>query len=203
MIEKLTSEQEALIPVYCDKWRKIALSSKRIDRHKAAEALNDAYTYIGLDEPKIICCDSPYAALNHPYHQIREQLCTELWVDIHTQINNQVDAKLLTKLLNQTSSQLETQLNFIASQLDRQLDKEFDTELVLNCLKPELLACYGSTFDFCISVLHCNHNQREWLIYQSLAKFCGWILFYKKTCIVCDRPLHLLFDNQNRLHALM
>ncbi|GAX40387.1 hypothetical protein NIES4075_13520 [Tolypothrix sp. NIES-4075] len=104
-------------------------------------------------------------------------------------------------MLNQTNSQLWSQLNPIAWQLDRQLDKEFDTELVLNCFKPESLACYGSTFDFCISVLHCNHNQREWFIYQSLAKFCGWILFYKKTCIVCDRPLHLLFDNENRLHA--
>ncbi|MFN6512933.1 MAG: hypothetical protein RMY29_000355 [Nostoc sp. CreGUA01] len=39
LIEKLTPEQEALIPVYREKWRAIALSTERIDREKAAEAV--------------------------------------------------------------------------------------------------------------------------------------------------------------------
>jgi transposase len=32
LIEKLTPEQEALIPVYWEKWRAIALSTERIDK---------------------------------------------------------------------------------------------------------------------------------------------------------------------------
>lgn len=43
IISKLTPEQKALIPVYREKWRQIALSTERIDREKAAEALKDAY----------------------------------------------------------------------------------------------------------------------------------------------------------------
>ena len=44
-ITKLTPEQEALIPVYRE-WRAIALSTERIDREKAAEAVKAAYAAI-------------------------------------------------------------------------------------------------------------------------------------------------------------
>ncbi len=58
----LTPEQEALIPIYHDKWRKIALSTERIDRQKAADAVKAAYKLIGDEEPKIIFFDSLYPA---------------------------------------------------------------------------------------------------------------------------------------------
>jgi hypothetical protein len=32
-------------------------------------------------------------------------------------------------------------------------------------------------------------------------KHCGWIFFFEKIAIVCDRPLKLCFDRENRLHA--
>lgn len=63
LIEKLTPEQEALIPVYREKWRAIALSTERIDREKAAEVVKAAYKVMDFDEPKILFYDSPYAAL--------------------------------------------------------------------------------------------------------------------------------------------
>ncbi|MEH2467490.1 hypothetical protein [Nostoc sp.] len=66
LIEKLTPEQEALIPVYRQKWRAIALSTERIDKEKAAEAVKAAYVAIDFDyeEPEIFFQDSPYAACN-------------------------------------------------------------------------------------------------------------------------------------------
>ncbi|MEG4580668.1 leucine-rich repeat domain-containing protein [Microcoleus sp. MON1_C5] len=36
---------------------------------------------------------------------------------------------------------------------------------------------------------------------QQLFEECGWILPFEKICIICDRPLHLRFDAENRLHA--
>ncbi|MBD1888070.1 hypothetical protein [Coleofasciculus sp. FACHB-SPT9] len=42
-IDKLTP-QEALIPVYRQKWRAIALSTEPIDRQKTAEVVKAAYT---------------------------------------------------------------------------------------------------------------------------------------------------------------
>ncbi|WP_225912546.1 hypothetical protein [Nostoc flagelliforme] len=49
LIEKLTPEQEALILVYREKWRAIALSTERIDREKAAKAVKAAYIAIDFD----------------------------------------------------------------------------------------------------------------------------------------------------------
>jgi hypothetical protein len=46
-IDKLTPEQEALIPVYRQKWRAIALSTEPIDHQKAAEALKVVYASMG------------------------------------------------------------------------------------------------------------------------------------------------------------
>ncbi|MBD1890873.1 DUF6745 domain-containing protein [Coleofasciculus sp. FACHB-SPT9] len=60
-IEKLTPEQEALIPVYREKWRDIAYSTEPIDREKAAKAVKAVYILIELSEPEILFYDSPYA----------------------------------------------------------------------------------------------------------------------------------------------
>ncbi|BAY75650.1 hypothetical protein NIES25_20970 [Nostoc linckia NIES-25] len=63
LIEKLTPEQEALIPVYREKWRAIALSTERIDREKAVEVVKATYTAIGKQQPEIIFCEIPYTGL--------------------------------------------------------------------------------------------------------------------------------------------
>jgi hypothetical protein len=48
LITELTPEQEALIPVYREKWRAIALSTDPIDRQKATEAVKLAYAAMPL-----------------------------------------------------------------------------------------------------------------------------------------------------------
>ncbi|MBD3560939.1 hypothetical protein H6S82_19090, partial [Planktothrix sp. FACHB-1355] len=52
-VEKLTPEQEALIPVYRHKWRGIDLSTEPIDRQKAAHSVKAAYAAMGKPEPEI------------------------------------------------------------------------------------------------------------------------------------------------------
>jgi len=64
VIDKVTPEQEALIPVYREKWRAIALSTEPIDRQKAAEAVTAAYALLGKKPPLILFCDSPYASFH-------------------------------------------------------------------------------------------------------------------------------------------
>ena len=36
---------------------------------------------------------------------------------------------------------------------------------------------------------------------EELLENCGWIFPFEKVCLICDRPLHLRFDTENRLHA--
>ncbi|MEG5033930.1 hypothetical protein [Microcoleus sp. AT3-D2] len=53
-VKKLTPEQAALIPVYCEKWRARSLSTGPINRSQAAETIKSAYSAIGKTAPEII-----------------------------------------------------------------------------------------------------------------------------------------------------
>ena len=65
MIESLTPEQEALLPVYRDKWIKIGLSTKPAVRDDAEKYLNEMYKVANLPEPKEIkWAKSPLEAVN-------------------------------------------------------------------------------------------------------------------------------------------
>nr|WP_265236991.1 hypothetical protein [Lyngbya sp. CCAP 1446/10] len=55
-----------------------------------------------------------------------------------------------------------------------------------------------------ISSLGVNISQKAQEIHHCqklLFEHCGWIFPFEKICAVCDRPRHLRFDSQNRLHA--
>lgn len=52
-IESLTPEQEALMPVFVDKWLKVATSTDRIDFKSAAKAVQDLYKVVKLTPPTL------------------------------------------------------------------------------------------------------------------------------------------------------
>ncbi|WP_199332888.1 hypothetical protein [Nostoc sp. FACHB-190] len=109
LIEKLTPEQEALIPVYREKWRQIALSTERIDREKAADAVNAVYKILGCDEPQIVFFDSPYAALEEFIVQLEKSIFNQeayiieekILVSQRKEIRFQIISKKLAILLKQ------------------------------------------------------------------------------------------------------
>ncbi|RCJ20521.1 hypothetical protein A6770_31390 [Nostoc minutum NIES-26] len=212
-IDKLTPEQEALISAYREKWRIIALSTERIDKEKAAKAVKEAYGLIGLDEPKIVFCDSPYSAfrntfsqLDNPVHkQLRQHLNSQFFTELLSQVKMELLNTLIIELENGFSKKI---WNQIYLQLCVQLEEELSS-LVKNrrfnniqYIEPELWACEASWVDFCASVLNCTYPQKKWLVFQQLIKNCHWIFPFKGTVFLCNRPTKLSFDKEQRLHAL-
>lgn len=66
MINNLTKTQQEQIPVFRDKWLDIGLSTARLDRDKAIEAVKKAYRLAGLKEPtKFHFVRSPIEAINY------------------------------------------------------------------------------------------------------------------------------------------
>ena len=58
---ELTEEQIAKMTEYRDKWLSIGLSTEKMDKEKAAAAIDQVYTCAGLQPPKIkIWLKSPY-----------------------------------------------------------------------------------------------------------------------------------------------
>lgn len=199
MITHLTPEQEALIPVYQEKWRKIALSTEPIDRQKATEAVKAAYTAIGRQEPKILFCDSPDAAYNIMHYKFSRHISSELedefWKELVGQLWDEHRSKLGSELDNQLWEELVEQVD------------NGGIEIALcefgYCIQPEEWASACSYIDFCFSVLNlnCVHELAKWSVVQSLVNYCGRIYAYEEIAFVCDRPRILSFDNQQRLHA--
>ncbi|MGL5875518.1 MAG: DUF6745 domain-containing protein [Xenococcaceae cyanobacterium] len=225
-IDKLTPEQEALIPVYREKWRKIALSTERIDRDKAAEAVKAVYAAIELEEPEIIFFESPNLALNYFEKRICDFQTIDLkisrqdnpihpdlyrcsWDDIINKQNyfEKKDISLLdcfhiylkNKIQDYLYEYLFVRLNIDNSylfELSMQLDY-IDTNIIILPFWCQYL-CF---LDFSISVLCCDYFLEEWAILKLLIKHCDWIYPCQDICGISDRPTKISFDDRNFLHA--
>ncbi|BAY81172.1 hypothetical protein NIES267_06470 [Calothrix parasitica NIES-267] len=237
IITELTPEQEALIPVFREKWRKIALSTERVDEEKATEAIKAGYKLIGEDEPDVIFFDGIYSAIEEiqdysmiikslgPYADlmegIRYPLKSELTIeekiekgysqgpsmdDPQNLLSQHISIKIYEEVAEETYEQILEQWNLLYYfQLSQQLDEQslyipYDCDRKLHNELDALIA-ESSYYDYCISVLNYPYNQNQWDILQEIVKNCGWIFPYRDTCIVCNRPTSLFFDNQNNLHA--
>ncbi len=212
LIEKLTPKQEALIPVYREKWRAIERSTKPIDHQKAREVVKAAYAEIGLSRPEILIFDSPYEALktfivSQAGRGVRSQLVSQLVSQLERQLRNQLPRQLYSYLYSELRIQpwhvsLVYQLK---RQQGRQLEKQRQlSSLIDNCIFPvgawncEVNPCL---YDFCISGLNFTYERRRWKTLELLVKNCGWILPFEKICFVCDRATKLSFDSEENFHA--
>ena len=233
-LKKLTAAQEALIPVYQEKWRAIALSTGPINRSQAVETIKAAYAIIGKKAPEVIFGDRPYEAadiivsqMDNPRNLLRSQFETKLRSELAKQLQSYLRSELESQLHRQLQNQLENQLynalerqfwssqrEDLASEISIKLSQQFSGQRsrkihwetigkqTNNCIQPELWAACGSLLDFCISVLNLPHSYgKNWIIFQSLVRDCGWIYPYDKVCVVCEKPIALSVDSNYRLHA--
>ncbi|WP_414623909.1 DUF6745 domain-containing protein [Calothrix sp. CCY 0018] len=68
-------------------------------------------------------------------------------------------------------------------------------------IKFDLLIAECSYYDFCISVLDYPHDEQRWQILQNIVINCPWFFPFQEICFICNRPIKLSFDRENRLHA--
>ncbi|MCL1466719.1 DUF6745 domain-containing protein [Argonema galeatum] len=212
-IEQLTLSQKSEIPPIREKWRAYALSTERIDRERAAQAVKAVYAAIGLAEPEIVFFDSPHAALRQPKNLLasflgsllRGKIEKELGIQQGSQLRNELEDRLSSEAIDYLKRQL---WGLLAGQLGFQVGKSLWVELRNqlgsqndNCIQPEMWASHGGLFDFYISALGWEYPPAKWEALESLVRECGWIFPWRKTCFVCDRPSKLSFDNQRLLHA--
>ena len=146
-INKLTSEQEARIPEYLNKW--VAVASQPLDREKTVKITKELFgedkTIIvaesiqnSIDVIKFISkgkkieynsqIDSQLESqLDSPlYSQLRSQLYSQLESQLSSQIDSPLESQLYSQLDSQLNSQLYSQLN---SQLSSQLNSQLDSQL--------------------------------------------------------------------------
>jgi hypothetical protein len=111
-IERLTPEEEALIPIVRDEWIKIGLATGLANREAAQAAISDAYRMAGLEPPRQwIWFGSPLAGCIGAWmlitklvvgkNQVRDQIENEIWDQVrdhveglvYAQVGNQLEAQ--------------------------------------------------------------------------------------------------------------
>lgn len=184
MITELTAEQEALIPVYREKWRAIALSTERIDRQAVAAAVGAAYKADGLEAPQILFFTSPKAAWKKLGNKLKEQIGNSIYLSFREQLfyelQRQLDYQILNRLYTQTDKLMWKQMGIrqfselLATQVYKRRNKSHYRRIY-----PEVMACQSSLFDFCASVLGCTYDELIWSAHQSITIHCGWTFLLK------------------------
>ncbi|WP_143874207.1 DUF6745 domain-containing protein [Nostoc sp. 'Peltigera malacea cyanobiont' DB3992] len=231
IITELSDEQEAMLPIYRDKWRSIQISTESIEQEKVAAVIKAAYAVSDYPEPEILFYSSPMTAIENIL--TIKNFKAYLGRDIHIKfgkrvidhllhgITQQLDEHLCIRLRNQVqhpefpyySTESHPLVSYfpytgrcLKHQLIADLDKlelEFTDILYFtnNLTRPAEWAIWGCMLDFCISVLNLQHDKKKWNVVQELMQHCGLIFQFEKVCIVCDRPCKLSFDEENMLHA--
>ena len=201
----------------------LALSTMPIDAQKATEAVKVAYGAIGLEEPEIIICRSPRDAFLQIFYFLKSDRSKNRSNKGHCNRSGQkldwrsMSPSIVGKFLSPAMWEYEIDRVTIEPEADstmlwlmRESGKEYggyfshslydlaSPETPTNLLKE---ICLTESY---ISSSGINLSQKAQEIHhcqKQLFEHCGFIFTFEKICVVCDRPRHLRFDSENRLHA--
>ena len=205
-IEKLTPEQEAYLPIFRKEYFDRATSSKRIDRDKLQNAINDAYIEIGKEKPMLIILQSPMQAMmaikfmkHFSSKQTGESLGAQLWDQLGDQLRAQLGDQLRDQLGDQLRAQLGDQLrDQLRDQLGGQKDI-YDGNYLWGSQDLYWIAWY--TFSNKIGVKFTADQSRKLEIMQSIGFECEWWWPYEGICFVSEKPVEINWDDRKLLHA--
>jgi hypothetical protein len=102
----LTPEQEALIPVYRDKWVPIVSSTASLDRDREIAAINTAYRLSNYPAPEILFYDSPFDAIRsiarpneRPHDYLGRSLNSKFSNRVFNHLGHMLDRQISNQLL--------------------------------------------------------------------------------------------------------
>ena len=204
----------------------LTLSTTPIDSRTATETAKKLYAAIGLEAPQVIVCSSPqvfsiklleqlkiYSSSQHQkpsaieahfawekflfpelFQSVDVGLSLMFWEELWYEIILESDAEIV--LLSEFEDSVE---NYLFSLGYEPINAAYQQPLNPKDLVKEIhlteffLSKFGITLD--------QKAQELFRCKQQLFENCGWIFPLEKICLICDRPLHLRFDSENRLHA--
>lgn len=225
MITNLTPEQQSSINSYKEKWKLITLSTQRINRKKVSALLETTHYFYpsGVIPPKALFFDSPFAAFsNELKNAVSDSLILygegllrdDLWCEIDSGLHFQIDWKVWQKLGNELEDEVGSRIyktiwDFLENWFFENLARELNDNDELFCyVRNNFIdddsewAMYAGLFDFCFNELNCQYDEEAWKHYLEMVCECGWWFlptpFYY---VVCDRPIKILLDENEQLHA--
>ena len=201
MIEKLTRDQEALLPVYRDRWLEIGLSCEPLDLEKAKEAVKKIYAAANLKAPKqFYVFDSPMSAAMGAAVLKQNQVRDQVWDQVRNQVGNQVGNQVWDQVRNQVGNQVRNQVgNQVWDQVRGQVWDQVRGQVwgqVYGAHDDGWLSFYNYFIEVC-GLNSCEPLQGL----MDLARVCGWWAPYENAVIFQHRHCELYRDDEHRLHC--
>jgi internalin A len=186
------------------------------------------YAAIGREAPQVIVCSSPQVASIKLPKQLkiswisqlqkweigvenivrRNRLLDELfqWLDLGCSGQVWRDALGHERRLEQSADNiLDSEFQGLVENYRESLGGDIMAELYyVSPLTPTDMVEEIHWTEFLIAKFGIDLDQKAQELLrckQQLFEDCGWIFPFENICLVCDRPLHLGFDAENRLHA--
>ena len=188
-IEKLTPEQEALLPAFVDYGLQYGLNTSPCDRPKAEAAIRAHYAALNRPEPKlIIWLDSPHqgaigaamlAGTKFSGAQVRAQVWAQVWDQVRDQVGDQVWDQVWAQVWAQVRDQ-------VGDQVYR--------------------AAYGAqdmgwvAWFRAMQAIGVNLPKSADTI-AAVSENVGWWWPFENAVIVTERPCVIKFDGEKRLHC--
>ena len=221
IINKLTPEQEAMIPAVRDEFLRVGLSTEPADFEAAEAAIKDAYAVAGLAPPKLfIRLASPFEGAigatilkgTRLGENVGDQVRDQVWAQVRDQVGDQVWAQVRAQVRDQVGDQVWAQVR--AQVRDQVRDQ------VWAQVRDQVWAQVRAQVRDQVGAAYWSQHEAGWLSFYSffatqvgledakrlepltrIAKSCGWLWFFADAAIITDRPRVLRRDESNRLHC--
>lgn len=175
--EKLTPEQEALLPVYRDRWIDIGLDATPLDPAAAMDAVRMAYRLADQPGPKYwLFADGPMEAMRFLSVAPYVTLSQDDW----------------DRLSKESVMALTHEVKRVASQhASRAVNLEWPTTYGQHGAE------YLSFYEFFADNFGLAEKARGLI---EIGKTCGWVWMYAELVIIARKPIRVSMNGQGRLH---
>jgi len=185
-IEKLTPEQEAMMPEWVDKWTKIGLCTDEADVPAATKAVHAAYKVAKLPPPnKIIVCDGPLsgaitASVLKRGDPVRSSVGSSVEDSVWSSVRSSVGSSVWSSVEDSVRSSV---WSSVGSSVYGSHDAGWLSfySFMRDVLKLECVGPLDGLID--------------------LAHHCGWWIPYENIAIIQHRHNVLKLDDRGRLHS--
>lgn len=230
MIEKLTKEQEAMIPVYREKYINIGLNTDRINRDECVQDMDQIYSKIlKRNLSTVVFCKNPleqfyllvlYKVLQEAFTYAEKQKIDISKVRIfekednvynnvldivrneYQEKNKKADAVLLANYIVQ---EFKTEVNEIPGEtylltVTKQAIKQNSMDYVSPYLYGSFDSFYFSFYSFFKEICHIKFEKEDLYNLYEKTLQYGFIAPLETVCFVSEKPL-VIYRNEKGLHA--
>lgn len=211
MIESLTPEQEAKLPIYREKWSKIGLDTNTMNPGNLRGAVDKLYQCADLEPPEnIIMCQSPV-------HAAVAAACMIIFLDNKEEIEAYCAKPDIQMPRGYTKVNVD-HVRGMQTVLSHHLGEVQDARVYALCQKYVDLIKEKARAEF--SGFICGQHDASWLSFYdyfdqetdvtgcekiqglvALAQEANWALTYEEYIFISDRPDICKLDDEKQLHS--